>query len=141
MSNSVIRASLFVVAVALVDAAGRVLVQQRPAGKQMAGLWEFPGGKVEPGETPEAALVREATEELGVTIAPDALRPLTFASEPLADRHLLLLLYLCREWSGEPQALDATALAWHTPSELRDLAMPPADLPFVDFLESALTLT
>ncbi|WP_404370346.1 (deoxy)nucleoside triphosphate pyrophosphohydrolase [Sphingomonas sp. MMS24-J45] len=139
MSKTVIRSSLFVVAVALVDGAGRVLVQQRPRDKQMGGLWEFPGGKVEAGETPEAALVREVTEELGVSIEPEALRPLTFASEPLADRHLLLLLYLCREWSGEPQALDATALAWHAPSELRDLAMPPADLPFIDVLQAALT--
>ena len=140
MSKAVIRPGLFVVAVALVDAAGRVLVQERPTGKQMAGLWEFPGGKVEPGEMPEAALVRELAEELGITVAADALRPLTFASEPLADRHLLLLLYLCRAWDGEPQALDAVALAWHAPSALRGLAMPPADLPFVDALENALTL-
>ena len=140
MSKAVIRAGLFVVAVALVDAAGRVLVQERPTGKQMAGLWEFPGGKVEPGETPEDALVRELAEELGITVAADALRPLTFASEPLADRHLLLLLYLCRAWDGEPQPLDAVALAWHAPSALRGLAMPPADLPFVAALEKALTL-
>jgi 8-oxo-dGTP diphosphatase len=138
MAKTVTGPSLFVVAVALVDRAGRVLVQQRPAGKQLAGLWEFPGGKVEPGETPEAALVRELSEELGIAVAPDALRPLTFASEPLADRHLLLLLYLCREWEGEPQALDAVALAWHAPSSLRGLAMPPADLPFVAVLEKAL---
>lgn len=140
MSKVVIAPSLFVVAVALTDTAGRVLVQQRPAGKQMAGLWEFPGGKVEPNETPEAALVRELDEELGITVAADALHPLTFASEPLADRHLLLLLYLCRAWAGEPQALDAVALAWHAPSALRGLAMPPADLPFVAALENALTL-
>ena len=140
MSKAVIRAGLFVVAVALVDAAGRVLVQERPTGKQMAGLWEFPGGKVEPGETPEDALVRELAEELGITVAADALRPLTFASEPLADRHLLLLLYLCRAWDGEPRPLDAVALAWHAPSALRGLAMPPADLPFVAALEKALTL-
>ena len=140
MSKAVIRPGLFVVAVALVDAAGRVLVQERPTGKQMAGLREFPGGKVEPVETPEAALVRELAEELGITVAADALRPLTFASEPLADRHLLLLLYLCRAWDGEPQPLDAVALAWHAPSALRGLAMPPADLPFVDALENALTL-
>jgi 8-oxo-dGTP diphosphatase len=141
MAKTVIRPSLFVVAVALVDRAGRVLVQQRPAGKQLAGLWEFPGGKVEPGETPEAALVRELSEELGITVAPDALRPLTFASEPLADRHLLLLLYLCREWVGEPQALDAVALAWHAPSALRGLAMPPADLPFIAILEKSLNVS
>lgn len=139
MAKAVIRPSLFVVAAALVDAAGRVLVQQRPAGKQMAGLWEFPGGKVEPGETPEAALVRELAEELGITVADDALVPLTFASEPLADRHLLLLLYVCRDWAGEPQALDAAALAWHSPSGLRALAMPPAEVPFIALLERALT--
>lgn len=127
--------SLFVVAVALVDGAERVLVQQRPAGKQMAGLWEFPGGKVEQGETPEAALVREVREELGIALVPGALRPLTFASAPLADRHLLLLLYLCRDWTGDPEALDAVALAWHAPAALRALAMPPADLPFIDVLE------
>lgn len=139
MSKAVIRPSLFVVAVALVDAAGRVLVQQRPAGKQMAGLWEFPGGKVEPGETPEAALVREVAEELGIAVAQETLRPLTFASEPLADRHLVLLLYLCRNWVGEPQALDAVALSWHAPSALHALAMPPADLPFIAALERSLT--
>ena len=139
MAKAVTRASLFVVAAALVDAAGRVLVQQRPVGKELAGLWEFPGGKVEPGETPEAALVRELAEELGIVVAVDALRPLTFASQPLADRHLLLLLYLCRDWAGAPQPLDAVALAWHAPSELRALAMPPADLPFIAVLEAALT--
>ena len=139
MAKAVTQASLFVVAVALIDQAGRVLVQQRPAGKQMAGLWEFPGGKVEAGETPEAALVREIAEELGITVAEGALRPLTFASEPLADRHLLLLLYLCRDWTGEPQALDAAALAWHAPSALHRLAMPPADKPFIAILERALT--
>ncbi len=143
MAKSVIAAAvrppLFVVAAALVDAAGRVLVQQRPPGKAMAGLWEFPGGKVEPGETPEAALVRELAEELGIAVAEAALSPLTFASAPLVDRQLLLLLYLCRAWVGEPQALDAIALGWHAPAELRTLAMPPADLPFVVILETALT--
>lgn len=124
-----------VVAAALIDRDGRVLVQLRPAGKAMAGLWEFPGGKVEPGETPEAALVRELEEELGIVVAEEALAPLTFASAPLPGRHLLLLLYVCRAWGGVPQALDATALAWHTPAALRDLAMPPADLPFIAALE------
>jgi len=139
MPTAVIRPSLFVVAAALVDAAGRVLVQQRPAGKHMAGLWEFPGGKVEAGETPEAALVRELAEELAITVAVDALVPLTFASEPLADRHLLLLLYRCDAWIGEPQPLEAVALAWHAPSALRGLTMPLADLPFIAVLEAALT--
>lgn len=127
-----------VVAAALIDRAGRVLVQKRPPGKAMAGLWEFPGGKVEPGETPEAALVRELAEELGIVVAEAALTPLTFASAPLPGRHLLLLLYVCRDWSGAPQALDATALAWHAPGAMRALEMPPADEPFVAALEQLL---
>jgi 8-oxo-dGTP diphosphatase len=125
-----------VVAAALIDRQGRVLVQQRPAGKHMAGLWEFPGGKVEPGETPEAALVRELHEELGIAIEEAALVPLTFASAPLGERHLLLLLYLCRDWQGEPQALDAVALQWVRPADMRALAMPPADQPFIAILEA-----
>ena len=124
-----------VVAAALIDDTGRVLVQQRPPGKLMADLWEFPGGKMEPGETPEAALVRELAEELGIAVAAADLIPATFASQPLGDRHLLLLLYVCRRWTGEPQALDAVALRWAAPGELRDLPMPPADAPFVDVLE------
>lgn len=130
---------LLVVAAALTDAEGRVLVQQRPAGAAMAGLWEFPGGKIEPGETPEAALVRELDEELGIAVDPGTLAPLTFASAALGGRHLLLLLYLCRTWQGEPRALEAAALRWCVPSALRDLAMPPADLPFIAVLEAALT--
>jgi 8-oxo-dGTP diphosphatase len=129
-------ASLFpVVAAALVDDTGRVLVQQRPPGKQMAGLWEFPGGKVETGETPEDALVRELNEELGIVVDPAALNPATFASEKLGDRHLLLLLYVCRSWSGDPAALDAVALKWVTLADMRTLAMPPADAPFIAALE------
>ncbi|WP_236697462.1 (deoxy)nucleoside triphosphate pyrophosphohydrolase [Sphingomonas sp. Leaf357] len=124
-----------VVAAALVDASGRVLVQQRPPGKHMAGLWEFPGGKVERGETPEAALVRELAEELGIRVAASALRPATFASEPLDGKHLLLLLYICEEWTGEPVALDAVALRWVAPAEMRGLDMPPADAPFIAALE------
>lgn len=129
---------MLVVAAALVDTFGRVLVQQRPPGKALAGLWEFPGGKIESGETPEAALVRELEEELGLAVSPAALTPVTFASEALAGRHLLLLLYLCRSWQGTPQALDASALAWHAPAALRALEMPPADLPFIAALEAAL---
>jgi 8-oxo-dGTP diphosphatase len=127
--------SMLVVAAALFAPDGRVLVQLRPPGKALAGLWEFPGGKVEPGESPEAALVRELAEELGIQVAEDDLVPLTFASAPLVDRHLLLLLYVCRRWVGEPAALDATALAWHAPAALHDLAMPPADEPFIALLE------
>ena len=128
--------SLFpVVAAALIDPTGRVLVQQRPPGKQMAGLWEFPGGKIEPGETPEAALVRELHEELGIAVAERDLAPLTFASETLGDRHLLLLLYVCRVWRHDPVALDAVALSWALPADLRALAMPPADAPFIAALE------
>jgi 8-oxo-dGTP diphosphatase len=127
---------LFVVAVALIDAEDRVLVQQRPPGKPMAGLWEFPGGKVEPGEAPQAALVRELAEELGIDVASEALTPATFASEPLGERHLVLLLFVARAWSGEPVAHHASALRWVTPADLRDLPMPPADLPMIDVLEA-----
>ena len=127
---------LTVVAVAMIDAEGRVLVQQRLPGKQMAGLWEFPGGKVERNETPEEALVRELDEELGVEIVAADLAPAVFASEPLGERHMLLLLYLCREWTGEPRPLDATALKWVRPAELHKLEMPPADLPLIPLLEA-----
>lgn len=126
---------LFVVAVALIDSQGQVLVQQRPPGKPMAGLWEFPGGKVEADETPQMALVRELAEELGIAIAPEACAPATFASEPLGERQLLLLLFIAREWSGEPVAHHASALRWVSPADLRGLAMPPADLPMIDVLE------
>ena len=120
-----------VVAAALIDAAGRVLLQRRPPGKQMADLWEFPGGKIEPGESPEAALARELAEELAIRVDPAAMTPLTFASADLGARHLLLLLYVVRDWRGEPQALEATALQWTTPAAMRMLAMPPADVPLV----------
>ncbi len=131
------RTSLFpVVAVALVDADGRVLVQQRPAGKPMAGLWEFPGGKVEEGETPEAALIRELGEELGIDVEAACLAPLAFASEPLGGRHLLLLLYVCRKWRGLPEARHASALRWVRPLELHGLPMPPADKPLIGLLEA-----
>jgi 8-oxo-dGTP diphosphatase len=126
---------LLVVAVALIDREGRVLVQQRPEGKPMAGLWEFPGGKVEPGELPEAALIREIEEELGVGLVRDALTPAIFASEELGARHLLLLLYLARDWEGEPEARHASALQWLKPANLRGLPMPPADAPLIGLLE------
>ncbi|HEX7849088.1 MAG TPA: (deoxy)nucleoside triphosphate pyrophosphohydrolase [Sphingomonas sp.] len=123
-----------VVAVALIDSGGRVLIAQRPPGKEHAGLWEFPGGKVEPGESPEAALVRELREELGVTVAPENLDPLTFSSAGRGERHLLLLLYRCAVWQGEPRALDAAAIRWVLPDALADHDMPPADRPFVSVL-------
>lgn len=129
---------LLVVAVALVDGTGRVLVQQRPPGKPMAGLWEFPGGKVERGEVPEAALVRELTEELGIEVPTEALVPIAFASEGLGGRHLLLLLYVARQWEGTPEPRHASALDWVRPAEMRALAMPPADVPLVDALERLL---
>jgi len=125
---------LLVVAAALVDSAGRVLVQQRPPGKPMADLWEFPGGKVESGEVPEAALARELAEELGIDVAQDALAPIAFASEGLSGRHLLLLLYVARAWAGTPEPRHASALRWVRPAEMRPLAMPPADVPLVDAL-------
>ncbi len=129
-------APLIVVAVALVDADGRVLLQQRPEGKAMAGLWEFPGGKLEPGETPEAALVRELEEELGIITHHSCLAPATFASAPLDERHLLLLLYVCRKWSGTPQLHHASAMRWVRPAEMFSLPMPPADLPLIGVLDA-----
>ena len=129
---------LLVVAVALVDAEGRVLLQQRPPGKPMAGLWEFPGGKVEAGETPEAALGRELEEELGIATQESCLAPASFASEALGDRHLLLLLYVCRKWQGVPEARHATALAWKRPAQMYALDMPPADLPLIGLLDALL---
>ena len=132
-------AIMMVVAAALVDREGRVLVQRRPAGKMMAGLWEFPGGKIEPGETPECALVRELDEELGITIDAALLKPAVFASEPLAGRHMLLLLYICRSWEGSPRPLDAEELLWCAPESLRTLDMPPADRPLIGLLEAILS--
>lgn len=123
-----------VVAVALTDAQGRVLIAQRPFDKEHGGLWEFPGGKIEPGESPEAALVRELREELGVTVAPEHLEPLTFSSAGRGTRHLLLLLYRCAAWQGEARALDAAAIRWVKPETLPDFDMPPADRPFVSVL-------
>jgi 8-oxo-dGTP diphosphatase len=129
---------VLVVACALVDADGRVLVAQRPEGKALAGLWEFPGGKLVAGETPEAALVRELHEELGVVTEPPCLAPLTFASHAYPSFHLLMPLYVCRVWQGEPQPREAQALRWVRPRTLRDLPMPAADLPLIPFLEDLL---
>lgn len=130
--------TLMVVAAALVDRDGRVLVQQRAAGGSMAGLWEFPGGKIERGETPEGALVRELHEELGIDVAVACLAPACFASDRLGGRHLLLLLYVCRKWEGVPRPLEATALKWVRPAELHALDMPPADRPLIGLLEALL---
>ena len=125
---------LLVVAVALVDVDGRVLVSERPAGKQLAGLWEFPGGKVEPGERPEETLIRELAEELGIRVEEPCLAPLTFASHAYPEFHLLMPLYVCRRWTGTPQPMEGQALKWVRPKALRDLAMPPADAPLIPFL-------
>ncbi len=125
---------LLVSAVALIDPDGRVLLAQRPPGKSMAGLWEFPGGKVEPGETPEAALIRELSEELGIDTHASCLAPLTFASHAYPEFHLLMPLFACRRWTGAPSPREGQALAWARGRELRDYPMPPADLPLVPIL-------
>ncbi|MCQ0988983.1 8-oxo-dGTP diphosphatase MutT [Jiella marina] len=125
---------LLVVACALVDADGRVLIAQRPEGKAMAGLWEFPGGKIEAGETPEDALIRELAEELGVTTQAPCLAPLTFASHAYDDFHLLMPLFVCRRFSGVPQAKEGQALKWVRAKALRDYPMPPADAPLIAHL-------
>lgn len=125
---------VLVAAAALVDADGRVLLAQRPPGKSMAGLWEFPGGKIDPGETPEAALIRELAEELGIDVAASCLAPLTFASHSYPDFHLLMPLYVCRKWSGIVTAREGQRLAWARPARLGDYPMPPADKPLVAML-------
>ena len=129
---------VLVAAVALVDTDGRVLLAQRPAGKSMAGLWEFPGGKVDAGETPEAALIRELAEELGIDVTASCLAPLTFASHTYRDFHLLMPLYVCRKWSGIPAAREGQRLAWVWPARLADYPMPPADVPLVAALRDLL---
>ena len=130
--------TMTVVAAALVEGGGRILLQQRPQGKAMPGLWEFPGGKVEDGELPETALVRELAEELGISVAPEALAPAAFASAPVGGRHMILLLYLCREWRGDPKPLHATALKWLSPAEMIADEMPPADRPLIAALAALL---
>jgi 8-oxo-dGTP diphosphatase len=134
MSEGVPKKLVLVVACALVDADGRVLIAQRPEGKSLAGLWEFPGGKVEPGETPEAALIRELEEELGLITQTACLAPLTFASHEYDSFHLLMPLYVCRRFSGTPQPREAQALKWVRPARLRDYPMPPADEPLIAHL-------
>ncbi len=126
--------TLLVTAVALIDADGRVLLAERPAGKSLAGLWEFPGGKVEPGETPEVALIRELREELGIDTWKSCLAPLTFASHSYADFHLLMPLFACRRWQGTPAPHEGQRLAWVRARDLKDYPMPPADLPLIPIL-------
>lgn len=130
--------TLLVVAVALLDSDGRILLARRPEGKSMAGLWEFPGGKVGAQESPEAALVRELEEELGIITSPHCLWPLTFASHPYAAFHLLMPLYRCQQWQGMPSPKEGQELAWVKPSELSQYPMPPADLPLIPFLRQQL---
>jgi len=125
---------VLVSAVALIDVDGRVLLAQRPEGKSMAGLWEFPGGKIEPGETPEAALIRELQEELGIDTWASCLAPLTFASHSYEGFHLLMPLFACRKWDGIPQAQEGQTLKWVRPNQLRDYPMPPADIPLIPIL-------
>ncbi len=127
-----------VVAVALIDADGRVLLAQRPPGKSMAGLWEFPGGKLEPNETPEAALTRELHEELGIDLRPACLAPLTFASHRYPDFHLLMPLYAARNWKGTPLPKEGQTLAWVRIENFKDYPMPPADIPLVAMLRDLL---
>ena len=133
MSNLVL-----VAACALVDADGRVLLAQRPQGKPMAGLWEFPGGKVETGERPEETLIRELEEELGIVVREPCLAPLTFASHAYPDFHLLMPLYVCRRWEGAVTPREGQTLAWVRPNKLRDYEMPPADVPLVSHLTALL---
>ena len=125
---------LLVVAVALIDADDRVLIAQRPEGKQLAGLWEFPGGKLEPGERPEDALIRELREELGIEVKAACLAPLTFASHAYPDFHLLMPLFVCRRWDGFAQPREGQALKWVRAKALRDYPMPPADAPLIPHL-------
>jgi len=126
--------TLLVSAVALIDVDGRVLLAQRPEGKSMAGLWEFPGGKVEPGETPEVALIRELQEELGINTWMSCLAPLSFASHSYDEFHLLMPLFACRKWEGTPVPREGQALEWVHAKNLRDYKMPPADIPLISIL-------
>jgi 8-oxo-dGTP diphosphatase len=130
---------LFVVAAALIDPDNRVLIAQRPEGKQLAGLWEFPGGKLHDGERPETALIRELDEELGIIVEEACLAPLTFASHAYPEFHLLMPLYVCRRWRGQVTPRESQALKWVRPQNLRDYPMPPADAPLIPALIDLLT--
>ncbi len=129
---------ILVVAVALVDADGRILIAQRPAGKSMAGLWEFPGGKIEKGERPEEALIRELREELDIAVKEACLAPFTFASHAYGEFHLLMPLYICRRWDGTPRPVVHAALKWVRPRDMSAYAMPAADLPLIPMLRDLL---
>lgn len=129
---------VLVVACALIDPDSRVLIAQRPPGKSMAGLWEFPGGKVEPGERPEQSLMRELREELGIAVKEECLAPLTFASHLYPDFHLLMPLYVCRRWEGFVEAREGQQLKWVRPHDLRNYPMPPADEPLISHLTTLL---
>lgn len=129
---------VLVAACALIDVDGRVLIAQRPEGKPMAGLWEFPGGKVELSERPEECLIRELNEELDIAVSEACLAPLTFASHAYPDFHLLMPLYVCRRWEGTVRAMEGQRLAWVRPNRLRDYEMPPADLPLISHLTALL---
>jgi len=129
---------ILVAACALIDADGRVLIAERPAGKSMAGLWEFPGGKVEENERPEETLIRELNEELGIVVSEPCLAPLTFASYSYPDFHLLMPLYVCRRWDGTVSAKEGQRIKWVRPNQLRDYKMPPADEPLISHLTTLL---
>ena len=129
---------ILVSAVALVDADGRILLAQRPAHKSMGGLWEFPGGKIEAGESPEVALIRELQEELDINTSESCLAPLSFASYAYDDFHLLMMLFVCRRWHGQPRPVEGGTLKWVKPNQLRDYPMPPADIPLISVIQDLL---